>query len=61
MSAFFEKVLSDCNISERFCKYFCNTVFERIVYTKEKFYIRRNNNKANSLETGDTGIAHLLP
>ena len=26
-----------------------------------KFYIRRNNNKLNSIETGRTVIAHLLP
>ena len=26
-----------------------------------KFYIRRNNNKADSIETGRIVIAHLLP
>ena len=36
--------------------------FERNKYLQaRKFYIRRNNNKVDSVKTGSTVIAHLLP
>ena len=31
------------------------------LFQARKFYIRRNNNKADSIETGRIVIAHLLP
>ena len=32
-----------------------------IYFEARKFYIRRNNNKVDSVETGRIVIAHLLP
>ena len=36
-------------------------LLEDTLVSPRKFYIRRNNNKVNSKETGRIVIAHLLP
>ena len=38
-----------------------NNQLELTSLTRRKFYIRRNNNKVDSKETGRLAIAHLLP
>ena len=42
-------------------KVFFFTVKSKHLLKTRKFYIRRNNNKVDSIETGRIVIAHLLP
>ena len=54
----FSIVLQFFNNGFRFSE---NLFLKNLFVKSRKFYVRRNNNKADSIETGRRVIAHLLP